>query len=355
MSVPAPEIARPPAAGLRKATSKGSSGFGGFLLRRLVGAVITLLAISVIIYAVFYIAPGDVAQISCGPRCSPAQVHQVALQLRLDDPVYVRYGHFLQGIFTGQDYSTGTSVEHCAAPCLGLSYQSDQQVTQLIMAKLPVTASLALGAMVLWLLIGVATGMLSAWRRGRISERLLTWITLAGTATPVFVIGLLLLIVVCGQLHLLPFPQYVPFTEDPQQWAWNLLLPWFSIALIEAAKYARLTRASMLETLAEDHVRTFRAYGVSERAVVGRHALRGALAPLIALTAADFGALLGGTVLTETLFGLPGLGGELVHAVNVVDLPVVVGVVLFTGFAVVLANAVGDVLHALADRRVVLV
>ncbi|MEU1306655.1 ABC transporter permease [Streptomyces shenzhenensis] len=332
----------------------GFGGFGGFVLRRAVGTVVTLLAISVIVYVVFYATPGNVAQITCGPRCSPEQVQQVAQQLRLDDPLYVRYGHFLQGLVAGQDYSTGTSVEHCPAPCLGLSYQTGQQVLDIILAKLPVSLSLVLGAMVMWLVLGVGTGVLSVWRRGRISERLLTAVTLAGTATPVFVIGLVLMIVVCGELQLLPFPQYVALTDDPEQWAWNLLLPWLSLALIEAAAFARLTRAAMLETLAEDHIRTFRAYGVGERSVVGRHALRGALAPVIALNANNVGSAVGGAVLTETLFGLPGIGQELVHAVNVVDLPVVVGMVLVIGFFVVIANAVADVLYAVADRRVVL-
>ncbi|MET7887168.1 ABC transporter permease [Streptomyces avermitilis] len=330
------------------------SGFTGFVLRRGLGAVVTLLAISVIIYVVFYATPGNVAQITCGPRCSPEQVHQVAEQLKLDDPLYVRYWHFLEGIVAGQDYSTGTSVQHCSAPCLGLSYRTDQQVTQLIWTKLPVSLSLVSGAMVLWLILGVGTGVLSAWRRGRLTERVLTGITLVGVATPVFVIGLLLMIVVCGQLELLPFPQYVAFTDDPEQWAWNLLLPWFSLALIEAAAFARLTRAAMLETLAEDHVRTFRAYGVGERSIIGRHALRGALSPVIALNANNFGSAVGGAVLTEMLFGLPGVGQELVHAVAVVDLPVVVGMVLVIGFFVVLANALADVLYAVADRRVVL-
>ncbi|MFD8235376.1 ABC transporter permease [Streptomyces sp. NPDC059696] len=330
------------------------NGFTGFVLRRTLGAAVTLLAISVIVYVVFYATPGNVAQITCGPRCSPEQVHQVARQLNLDDPLFVRYGHFLQGLVAGQDYSTGTSVQHCSAPCLGLSYQSDQQVTQLIWAKLPVSLSLVAGAMVLWLILGVGTGVLSAWRRGRLSERVLTGLTLAGTATPVFVIGLVLMIVVCGELRLLPFPQYVALTDDPEQWAWNLLLPWLSLALIEAAAFARLTRASMLETLAEDHIRTFRAYGVGERSIVGRHALRGAFAPVIALNANNVGSAIGGAVLTETLFGLPGIGQELVHAVDVVDLPVVVGMVLVIGFFVVLANAVADVLYAVADRRVVL-
>ncbi|WP_030594592.1 ABC transporter permease [Streptomyces fulvoviolaceus] len=330
------------------------SGFAGFALRRAVGAVLTLLALSVIVYVVFYATPGNVAQITCGPRCSPEQVHQVAQQLKLDDPLYLRYWHFLEGIVVGQDYSTGTSVAHCSAPCLGLSYQSDQQVMQIILTKLPVSLSLVFGAMVLWLLLGVGTGVLSAWRRGRFSERALTGVTLAGISTPVFVIGLVLMIVICGQLELLPFPEYVAFSDDPEQWAWGLLLPWVTLALGEAAYFARLTRASMLETLAEDHIRTFRAYGVSERSIIGRHALRGALAPIIALNANDFGSAVGGAVLIESLFGLPGIGQELVHAVNVVDLPVVVGMVLVIGFFVVLANAVADVLYAVADRRVVL-
>ncbi|MFB6944819.1 ABC transporter permease [Streptomyces sp. NPDC060286] len=325
-----------------------------FLLRRLGGALFVLLALSVVVYAAFYVAPGNVAQIACGPRCSPAQVAQVSEQLNLGDPLYVQYAHFLQGLFVGRDYSTGTGVLHCQAPCLGLSYQSDQQVTELILAKLPATASLALGAFVLWMLLGVGTGLLSVWRRGRPTERILTGITLAGMATPVFVIGLLLIIILVTALQILPFPDYVPLTENPEQWAWNLLLPWISLALVSAAPYARMTRASMLETLAEDHVRTFRAYGVSERALVGRHALRGALAPVVALGALDIGSMFGGAVLTESLFGIPGVGRELVDAVKHVDLPVVVGLVLVTGFFVVLANAVADILQATADRRVVL-
>lgn len=325
-----------------------------FLLRRIGGALFVLLALSVVVYAAFYVALGNVAQIACGPRCSPAQVAQVSDQLRLGDPLYLQYAHFLQGIFVGRDYSTGTGILHCQAPCLGRSYQNDEQVTQMILTKLPATASLAIGAFVLWIVLGVGTGLLSVWRRGRATERLLTGLTLVSMATPVFVVGLLLIIVFCSALQLLPFPDYVPLTENPEQWAWNLLLPWVSLALVSAAPYARMTRASMLETLAEDHVRTFRAYGVSERKLVGRHALRGALGPVIALGALDIGSMFGGAVLTESLFNIPGVGRELVDAVKNVDLPVVVGLVLVTGFFVVLANAVADILQAMADRRVVL-
>ncbi|MFE4368832.1 ABC transporter permease [Streptomyces sp. NPDC056835] len=325
-----------------------------YLLKRLGGALLVLLVLSVAIYALFYLVPGDPARLACGERCSTQQVTQVRERLGLDASVFTQYGHFLQGIFAGRDYSTGTAVLHCDAPCLGFSYKTDQQVTQLILERVPATLSLALGAMVIWLVIGVGTGLLSALRRGGITERALTVLTLAGTGTPVFILGLLLLMVVCAYLRWLPFPSYVPLTQDPEQWAWNLLLPWLTLGLFESAKYARLTRGSTLETLAEDHIRTFRAYGVGERAVVGRHALRGAVPPVIALNANDLGTVVGGAVLTETLFGIPGIGKTLVDAVRVVDVPVVVGVVLVTGTAVVLANVVADLLYAAADRRVAL-
>ncbi|MFI1148734.1 ABC transporter permease [Streptomyces sp. NBC_01343] len=326
-----------------------------FVLGRIGGALFVLLALSATVYLLFYVAPGDPARLACGERCNPAQVAQVREQLGLNDPVVVQYLQFLQGLFTGRDYSGGAGlVLHCDAPCLGFSYQNDQQVTGLLLERLPATLSLALGALVIWLLVGVGTGLLSALRRGGPTERLLTVLTLAGTGTPVFILGLLLLMAVCAYLQWLPFPTYVPLGEDPEQWAWNMLLPWITLGVFESAKYARLTRSSTLETLAEDHIRTFRAYGVSERAIVTRHAVRGAVAPVIALSAVDFGTMIGGAVLTESLFGIPGLGKTLIDGVRVVDLPVVVGVVLAIGTAVVLAGAVADLLYALADRRVAL-
>ncbi|ANW18273.1 ABC transporter permease [Streptomyces clavuligerus] len=325
-----------------------------FLLKRLGGALLVLLALSALVHGLFQLAPGDPARLACGERCSPQQIAQVRETLGLDAPALTRYAEFLQGLVTGRDYSTGTGVRHCSAPCLGLSYQSDQQVTELIVERLPATASLALGALVIWLVVGVGVGLLSALRRGGPTERALTVLTLAATGMPVFILGLLLLMAVCAYLRWLPFPSYVPFTENPEQWAWNLLLPWLTLGLFESAKYARLTRSSTLETLAEDHIRTFRAYGVSERAIVTRHALRGAAPPVIALSALDVGTMFGGAVLTESLFGIPGLGKTLIDGVKVIDLPVVVGVVLVIGTAVVLAHLLADLLYALADRRVVL-
>ncbi|MEU0400917.1 ABC transporter permease [Streptomyces sp. NPDC006197] len=325
-----------------------------YVLKRLAGAALVLLALSVLVYALFYVVPGDPARLACGERCNPQQIAQVREQLGLNKSVFAQYLHFLQGVFAGRDHSTGTGVLHCDAPCLGLSYQTDQQVTELVLDRLPATASLALGAMVIWLVVGIGTGLLSALRRGGLTERALTVLTLAGTGTPVFILGLLLLMAVCAYLQWLPFPSYVPLGEDPEQWAWNMLLPWLTLGFFESAKYARLTRSSTLETLAEDHIRTFRAYGVGERSVVTRHALRGAVPPVIALSAVDLGTMFGGAVLTESLFGIPGLGKTLIDGVRHVDLPVVVGIVFLTGVAVVLANVVADLLYALADRRVAL-
>lgn len=325
-----------------------------YFLRRALGAVAVVLVLSAVVYVTFYVAPGDPARLACGPRCSPEQVRQVREQLSLDDPLLLQYWHFLQGVFTGQDYSTGTAVLHCDAPCFGLSYQNNQLVTDMLVERLPATASLAVGAMVVWLAVGIGTGLLSALRRGGITERVLTWLTLAGTATPVFISGVALLMLFCVYLEWLPFPSYVPLTQDPEQWAWNMLLPWLALGLLESAKYARLTRSSLLETLAEDHIRTFRAYGVRERSLVTRHALRGALAPVIALSAADFGSIFGGAVVTEVTFGLPGIGQLMVHSTRAIDLPVVVAVVVVTGSCVVIANIVADVLYAVADRRVAL-
>ncbi|MER7043598.1 MULTISPECIES: ABC transporter permease [Streptomyces] len=325
-----------------------------FTLQRLGGAVLVLLALSVLVFGLIWLAPGDPAKLACGDRCSPAQIAQVRERLGLNDAVLTRYADFVRGIVAGRDYSTGTGVLRCDAPCLGLSYRSDRQVTEVILERLPATASLALGAMVIWLAVGVGAGLLSALRRGGVTERAVTVLTLAATGVPVFILGLLLLMIVCAYLRWLPFPSYVPLSQDPEQWAWNMLLPWLTLGLFESAKYARLTRASTLETLAEDHIRTFRAYGVGERAIVGRHALRGAVPPVIALSALDVGTMFGGAVLTESLFGIPGLGKTLIDGVRVIDLPVVTGVVLVMGAAVVLANVVADLLYAAADRRVVL-
>jgi peptide/nickel transport system permease protein len=325
-----------------------------YLLRRFVSTVVLLLVMVAFVYLIFYALPSDPAVLVCGKGCGGGQLAAIDHKLGLDQPEYVQFWHFLEGIFVGRDYSSGPDVSHCAAPCLGFSFQNDQPVLSLIGQRLPVSLSLTAGAAVLWLLIGVGAGVLSALRVGRFTDRAVTAISILAFGAPIFVSGMLLLILFCGVLHWMDFPVYVPLSDDPAAWAKNLLLPWFTLAVAQAAVYARLTRTGMLETLSEDHIRTFRAYGLRERRVVGRHAIRGALTPVITMSAHDFGYVLVGAMLTETLFGLPGLGQLIVQSSNNVDLPVVAGLTLVAGAAIVVANTVADLLYAVVDRRVVL-
>jgi len=324
----------------------------GYLGRRVAGAVLVLFGLAVIVYALFYLAPQDPAILTCGRGCTPERLAEVHAAMGLDDSVLVQFQHFLQGLVVGRDYPAGPQVRHCPAPCLGYSFETDQPVTALLADRLPVSASLAVGAEILSLIVGIGAGLLSGLRRFRILDRLVNALVLAGYAVPVFLVGLLLLLVFCVYLQWLPFPSYVPLTTDPVAWASNLLLPWTALAVIQAAAYARLTRAGVQETLSEDHIRTARAYGIPERRIIWRRALRGALVPLVTLAAIDLAAIMTSAVLTETMFGLPGVGQLLVGAVNQVDLPVVVGVTLLTGFLIVVANAAADLVHAAIDPRV---
>ncbi|OJF09595.1 ABC transporter permease [Couchioplanes caeruleus] len=324
----------------------------GYLLRRGGGAVLVLLGLSVVVYGLFYLAPQDPAVLTCGRGCTPERLAEVRAAMGLDRSVVAQYGEFLRGLVLGRDYPAGPEVRRCPAPCLGYSFETDQPVTALLADRLPVSASLALGAEVLSLVVGIGAGLLSGLRRFRVLDRFVNGLVLAGYAVPVFLVGIFLLMLFCVQLQWLPFPTYVPFGTDPLAWAQNLLLPWIALAVIQSAAYARLTRAGVRQTLAEDHVRTARAYGFTERRIVFRRALRGALVPLVTLTAVDVAAIMASAVLTETVFGLPGVGRLLVGAVNQIDLPVVVGVTLLTGFLVVVANAVADLLYAAVDPRV---
>ncbi|NUR28007.1 MAG: ABC transporter permease [Catenulispora sp.] len=324
----------------------------GYVLRRLVGAAIVLLALSAIVYTLFYTGPSDPALLACGKGCTSEHLAEVKSAMGLDKSLGDQYLSFLHGIFFGHDYSSGPSVRTCPAPCLGYSFETDQSVTEILTSALPVSASLALGAMALSLLLGIGAGLVTVLSRRRWLDRGLNAVVLLGYSTPVFLVALVLLIVFCSDLRWLPFPTYVPLTQNPAEWARNLLLPWIALALIQAAAYARMTRAQTLETLGEDHVRTARAYGLPERRVIGRHVLRGALTPLVTMAAIDLAAIMTSAVLTETMFGLPGIGHALVGAVGGGDLPVIVGVTVAAGTVYILANALADILYAAIDPRV---
>jgi peptide/nickel transport system permease protein len=323
-----------------------------FLLRRLLSALAVLLVLSVVVYGLFYLMPGDPAVLTCGKRCDASELAQVRHAMGLDRSVVEQFWTFLSSLFTGHSYDTGVGTTWCSAPCLGYSFQYNEPVTQMLLSDAPVDVSLALGAAVLWLALGIGFGLFAALRPNGVRDRATTLVALTFSATPVFVLALLLLIVFCVWWQVLPFPTYVPFTQNPGQWFQNLLLPWFAIALVTAGGYLRLTRAGVLESLGQDHIRTLRAYGYSERRVVLRHAVRGALPTLATMAAMDIGSVLAGAVFTESMFGLPGLGKLAVASATTVDLPVVTGITLLAAFLIIAANAVADVLYAVLDPRV---
>jgi peptide/nickel transport system permease protein len=327
-----------------------------YLIRRLINTIITLLVVTAVTFGIFFGVPKltgtDPAFLYTGKTSDAASVEGIRVKMGLNDPVIVQYGKFLKGLVVGRDYANGPDVQHCAAPCLGYSFKTDQEVTPLLLSDVPVTLSLALGAAVLWLVFGVSIGVLSALRRGTFVDRAAMTVALAGVSLPIYFTGLLASAIFVYWLGWLPQGQYVPFTENPAEWFTNLLLPWITLAFLFAATYARLTRANMLETLGEDYVRTARAKGLRERTVIGKHALRSGLTPIVTIFGLDLGALLGGAILTEAVFNLRGLGYQALTAIRNNDLPIILGVTLIAASFIVIANLVVDLVYGFIDPRV---
>jgi peptide/nickel transport system permease protein len=322
-----------------------------FVGGRLVSLVVVLLVIGLATYALFYLLPSDPARLSCGRPCTPQSLATARAFMGFDHPWIVQYGQFIGGIFTGRTFGTGTAAIHCAAPCFGYSFQQGQTVLSLIGERLPVTFSLAVGAAVIWLVIGVGIGVLSAVKRGSAVDRITMAGAIAGVSAPAYVVGLLAILVFGLTLNVVPDNGYVPLTSNPVQWLWHLVTPWLVLAFLQAATYARLTRTQMLDVLGEDFIRTARAKGVRERGVIGRHALRNVLLPVVTVFGLDLGALLGGAILTETVFSMPGLGQLLIGAVHQLDLPLLMGCTLFAAFLIVIANFLVDLIYGVLDPR----
>ena len=328
---------------------------GRYLLRRLVALVALLGVTSVITFLLFFAAPANPAVLACGRGCTPARIAEIEGALGLDKPLPQQYGTYMKGLFVGRDFGSGTAQIHCPAPCFGRSYQNGEFVWDAIKRALPVTISIAVGAAVLWLVVGVSLGVLAAMRKGRALDRTAVGFSLFGVSFPVVLTGLLLLYFVCTKWQLLPYPDVGNaqfFSDGPISWAKTYVLPWIALALLYSALYVRLTRANMIETMGEDYIRTARAKGLREGRVITRHGLRAALTPIVTIFGLDLGGLLGGAVLTESVFGLPGIGRRAVDAVLAVDLPMIMGVTLFAAFFIITANIVVDLLYAAIDPRV---
>ncbi len=314
--------------------------------------ILVLLLVSLATYLIFYLIPADPARQECGKICAPGTLRQVRAFMGLNQPVWRQYLSFVGAIFGGRTFGTGQNAIACPAPCLGYSFQQHQAVLSLIGQTLPVTASIAAGAAALWLLTGVAAGVISALRHGRALDRGVMATAIVGVSTPAYLVGLLGILVFGFKLDILPASGYVPLLQNPAQWAFHLVLPWCTLAFISAAIYARLTRSQMLDALGEDYVRTARAKGLRERRVIGRHALRNVMIPVITLFGLDLGSLLGGAVITEKVFSMYGLGALLIGAVETTDLSVISGVTLLAAMFVVVANFLVDLVYKLLDPRV---
>ncbi|PRY17184.1 ABC transporter permease [Kineococcus rhizosphaerae] len=322
-----------------------------YALTRVLSGLGVLLVVAFVTFAVFYLLPSDPAQLSCGRPCTPESLALAKGFMGLDHPWYQQFVEFVTGIVTGRTFGSGATAVVCPAPCFGYSFQQTAPVASLIADRLPVTVSLALGAAVLWLVVGVALGVVAALRRGRAADHVLSGLSVIGVSAPVYLLGLLGILLLGFTLDVVPVSGYVPLSSSPLDWAWHLALPWAVLACINGAVYVRLARGQMLEVLSEDYIRTARAKGLPERTVVGKHALRNVTLPLVTLFGLDLGGLLGGAVITEKTFGMPGVGSLLLDAVGQLDLPLLLGTTLFAAVLIVLANIVVDLVYGLLDPR----
>ncbi|MBR7835335.1 ABC transporter permease [Actinospica durhamensis] len=325
-----------------------------FIVRRLIAAVGLLLVVALITYCIFYELPqwagmtvDNLASEFVGKSQNQDALNGVIDRFHFNQPFFVQYYDYVKAILVGDTYSDGTQLIHCNAPCFGYSFRNSEQVWPTLLDRFPVTFSLAIGAAVLWLIFGLAIGVISAVRKGSILDRSVMIVALLGVALPVYFVGPLI-----WMLDGFPAVSYSSFLSNPLSWAQALWIPWVALAFGYAAIYARMTRAGMLDALGEDFVRTARAKGLSNTRVILRHGLRAAIMPIVTMFGMDVGALLGGAVLVESVFSLPGIGYLAINSLGQSDLPMIMGVTLMAAFFVIIANLVVDVLYASLDPRV---
>jgi peptide/nickel transport system permease protein len=309
-----------------------------FLIRRVVFGIVVLWLVTTGVFILFFVTASDPAARFAGKSATPETVALVRHRLGLDQPRPVQYWHFLDKLLHGD---------------LGYSYVNQASVNSMIASALPASLSLILGAAVLWMVAGVVTGVLSATRARSLLDRAITGTVLVGISMPAFVIGLTLFFLFSGALNgVLPVSGYVPIQDDPLGWLQHMIVPWIALAFLQTAIYTRLTRGSVLDVLGEDYIRTARAKGLPERKVVYGHGLRAALTPVVTQFGVDVGVLIGGTLVTESIFNLQGIGQLTVRSLTSGDLPVIMAVVLIAAFFVVLANLIVDVGYSFLDPRV---
>jgi peptide/nickel transport system permease protein len=315
-----------------------------YIIRRLIYVVGVMLAVTFVAFVIFFLLPSsDPAVTFAGRNPTPELVAQVKEQLGLDKPWPVQYVLYVKRLVLGDQYGW---------PGFGLSYNTRSPVHDEIFQRAKVTLTLAIGGAILWLLIGIPIGVISALKRRTWVDRSAMGFALVGVSAPVFWLGLVALWVFWQQLGWLPGTGYVEFTDSPSQWFLHMIMPWSVLAILFAAIYARVTRGNLIDTMSEDYIRTARAKGLSEQRVVTRHGLRAGLTPIITLLGIDLALLVGNSVVTETVFNLPGLGNYVLVSTNNGDLPAVLAVVVLAAFAVAILSLISDIAYAYLDPRV---
>lgn len=340
-----------------------------FLIKRSASAVLVLTLIAVVLFLIFFMLPANPAQLACGKPCTPERLARVSAFMGTDAPWYEQLGNYIRGIFFGREFGTNSASSGissagaagaasvagaaiiCSSPCLGWSFTLNEPVTDLIMSRFAVTASLAIGAALLWVIIGVVTGVISASKEGSLFDRAFRALSSVGISSPAYLIGMLAILAFAVYLPIFPTGGYVNFSDDPLGWLQHLLLPWIVLALLNAAYYTRLTRAHMLDELQQDYMRTALAKGMPRTKVITRHALPNVMLPVLTMFGLDLGGLLGGAVITERVFSMQGLGSLLLDSVKNLDLQVLVGVTLFAAALVIVANLIVDICYRFVDPR----
>jgi peptide/nickel transport system permease protein len=309
-----------------------------FVTRRLVGMALVLFVVSLIVFAIFNLIPNsDPAQRLAGKNATPVLVQSITEEWGFDEPLPVQYGTMMEKILTGDL----------------ISYSERLNVDDKIVEGIPTTFSLCIGAAAIWMFFGILFGYLSAVKAGGWLDRALTVGSVAGISIPVFLIAAVFLYLFTFKLELFPSGGYVPLLEDPIQWAYHLILPWFTLAILNIGFYSRVLRSNMLDAMREDYVRTARAKGLGERRVLIRHVLRNSLIPIVTLFGLDFGGVIGGgAIITEVIYGLNGVGQYAAESISNLDLPPLMAITLFGAFFVVLFNAVTDIVYAYLDPRI---
>ncbi|MDQ2983147.1 MAG: ABC transporter permease [Actinomycetota bacterium] len=332
----------------------------GYLIRRLLWAVVLFIAVTVVTYVIFFLIPADPARRACGQQVTAQCVKNAKHYLGLDRPIYIQYLKFLGRLLPVDAHALANGHFPLKRPSLGISFANRQKVNSIVASAAPVTASLVFGGAITWLLISIPVGVFSALRpRSLLDRAAMTFVLIGISAHPVW-IGLIFLYVFAYKLHAFPLGEYCNIINPPPgascggpvQWFYHMILPWMTFAILFAALYVRMIRANVMETLNEDYVRTARAKGAPEWRVLRSHVLRNAMLPVVTMLGMDIALGLGGAIFTENIYGLPGLGQQVRQSLTNFDLPTTQGIIVFGTVAIICFNLVVDVLYAFIDPRI---